>query len=177
MIRTAENGYPLTKFSARCSCAREKPLPTLAPAPGISRCRWRRLWGGAAEFAVDVSPEMLAHLRGKREGPGLAHVQCVEGEASATGVAPGICDLVFLANVWHEFDDHRAVLDEVARLLKPGGRVAILDWRPDVEADHGPPVEHRISRAAAAGTIQEAGFAAFLERNAGRYSWLLIARR
>jgi ubiquinone/menaquinone biosynthesis C-methylase UbiE len=125
-------------------------------------------------FAVDVSSEMLHRLRVRLAEAALANVECVEAEASATTLPAGSCDLVLLANVWHEFDDHAAVLAEARRILSPAGRIALLDWRPDVEPDHGPPLEHRIAPEAAAHSLARAGFSLAQPVYCLRYSWLLI---
>lgn len=128
-------------------------------------------------FAVDVSPEMLARLREKLAEAGLANVVCVEAEASATTLPALSCDCVFLANVWHEFDDHSAVLAEAHRILSPSGRIAILDWRPDVEPGHGPPVEHRISAESARQSLAQAGFNPTASPRLFAFSWLLTGAR
>ncbi|MFP5228013.1 MAG: class I SAM-dependent methyltransferase [Acidobacteriota bacterium] len=128
-------------------------------------------------LAVDVSPEMLDRLRARLEQAEVHNVQSAKGEASATGLADRSCDVVFLANVWHEFDDHDAVLAEVRRLLRPEGRVAILDWRPDVEPDHGPPPAHRIGAANAGKALEAAGFTVGPASNVGHYAWMLVGNR
>ena len=128
-------------------------------------------------FAVDVAPEMLERIRAKLAEAAVHNVLLNEGEASATGISPQSCDCVFLANVWHEFDDRAAVLAETARILKPGGRIAILDWRPDVAPDHGPPLEHRISADAATEALREAGFSADSRPWVGTRSWLVLGSK
>lgn len=127
-------------------------------------------------FAVDVAPEMLARLQSKLAEAGIQNVQCFEGEASCTSLASACADVVFMANVWHEFDDHAAVLAEALRILKPGGRIAILDWRPDAEPDHGPPIGHRIASSAAKASLEAASLIIEFAGNVGRYSWLLIGK-
>lgn len=128
-------------------------------------------------FAVDVAPEMLARLREKLAAAGPANVDCVEAEASATTLPANSCDCVFLANVWHEFDDHAAVLAEARRILKPRGLIALLDWRPDAEPGHGPPPEHRISAESARQLLQANGFLPSAPARLFPYSWLLTATR
>ncbi|MGC9158574.1 MAG: class I SAM-dependent methyltransferase [Terracidiphilus sp.] len=124
-------------------------------------------------YAVDVQPEMLARLRQKIDGNGPFNIETVAAEADRTPLPDSGCTRVFLANVWHEFPDRTAVLREAARLLAPGGRIAILDWRPDVERQTGPPLDHRLTPQSAADEMAIAGFLPAATANVGLYSWLL----
>lgn len=84
-------------------------------------------------LAVDFQKEMLEKLRLKLSGPvALQNIVLVEGEAARTTLAGNSCDLVFMANLWHELDDEAGVLAEVKRLIRPGGCLVILDWGGDV---------------------------------------------
>ena len=134
------------------------------------------LGGAGRVYAVDVSPEMLARLRQRLTEAGLGGVEFVEAEATATTLPAGSCDCALLANVWHEFDDRAAVLAEMRRILRPGGQIALLDWRPDVEPEHGPPTEHRISAESASESLKEAGFRPAAAPSFFRYSWLLTGQ-
>ncbi len=124
-------------------------------------------------YAVDAQTEILEHLRQKLQSEAVPNVELVHAEADKTGLPDGCCNMVFLANVWHEFADRAAVLREARRILKPGGRIAILDWRPDVEREAGPPLDHRISAADAVKELQSAGLERTTQANTGKYSWLV----
>ncbi len=128
-------------------------------------------------YAVDAQEEMLDHLLHKLRNRAVLNVKLIHAEAHAIDLADACSDLVFMANVWHEFADRAVVLTESARILKSGGQVAILDWRPDVEREAGPPLEHRLSAAGALSDLQAAGFAQTTSRNIGRYSWLVQGER
>jgi len=97
-------------------------------------------------YAVDFQAEMLALLTAKLQSESLP-IETVLGSAEQTTLPAASCDLAFYANLWHELDEPAAVLAEAARLLRPGGRLAILDWRADLAGPPGPPIHHRVAQA------------------------------
>jgi len=124
-------------------------------------------------YAIDCQAEMLGRLQFKLDTGGISNIRAINADADSTGLPDVSCDLVFLALVWHELAERIDCLREAKRLLKPGGHIAVLDWRPDVEPEHGPPLHHRISAADAVHSINSAGFAEVNQCNVGRYSWLV----
>ncbi len=126
-------------------------------------------------FAVDAEPEMLARIHSKLAASGIENLECIAGEASATELSDACCDLVFLANVWHEVDDSSAVLAEMHRILKDPGKVAILDWRTDVEQPPGPPIEHRITQDNVAHALVSAGYTVRSISYVGPFSYIVVA--
>jgi ubiquinone/menaquinone biosynthesis C-methylase UbiE len=124
-------------------------------------------------YAVDAQAEMLAWIERKLKKANLSNIELIHAEAGQTGLPASSCDLFFLANLWHEIDDRVAVLLEAQRVLKRNGRIAILDWRPDVEPIHGPPLEHRIALSDALRETGLSGFEKLGSAEVGRYSWLV----
>jgi len=124
-------------------------------------------------YAVDAQVEMISHLRQKLLDRSVSNVELTSAEAESTTLPDACCNLVFLANVWHEFVDRFVVLRESSRVLKRRGRIAILDWRPDVEREAGPPLDHRLEESDAADLLRSAGFLEIATANVGRYSWLV----
>lgn len=137
----------------------------------------RAIEPGGWLFAVDLQLEMLEFLRAKLHSAGSPrNLELIAGEATATNLKDASCDLVFLGNVWHELDDHARVLREMARILRSGGWVAILDWRTDVPNPPGPPAGHRVAAADAVAALQTAGWTVLQATAVGTYSYLVIAR-
>lgn len=129
-------------------------------------------------YAVDVQPEMLKLLDQKLGAPGAPdNIHLVEGDAAATTLPDQSVDLALLANMWHEIDDHGPVLREMSRILRSGGSVAVLDWRPDVDRPPGPPLEHRIAAADVARTLEQDGWRVTKNEPVGTYSYLVIGAR
>jgi ubiquinone/menaquinone biosynthesis C-methylase UbiE len=81
----------------------------------------------ARYVGVDASPEMLAVARTKLIG-GAA---LTAGDVAALPLAEGRFDTVISASSLHDWPDPRRALDEARRVLRPGGRLLLLDWCGD----------------------------------------------
>jgi ArsR family transcriptional regulator len=79
---------------------------------------------------VDSSREMLALARSRIEGAGLGHCSVRLGDMYRLGDAGRRFDLVTIHQVLHFALDPAAVIAEAARVLAPGGRLAIVDFAP-----------------------------------------------
>lgn len=137
----------------------------------------RKIAPGGKLFAVDMQREMLDLIQAKLASGEPGNIDLIEGTADRTHLSDRICDLVFLANIWHEIDDHASALAEAARILRAGGRVAILDWRRDVSNPPGPPVEHRIRQGDVVATLEGHGWTIAHSGLVGSYSYLVVARK
>jgi demethylmenaquinone methyltransferase / 2-methoxy-6-polyprenyl-1,4-benzoquinol methylase len=83
---------------------------------------------GADVVGLDPSVEMLALGRGKVARRGLAdRVTLVEGDAQAIPFADGVFDAACIAFGIRNVSDRPAGLAEMARVTRPGGRVAVLE--------------------------------------------------
>jgi ubiquinone/menaquinone biosynthesis C-methylase UbiE len=127
-------------------------------------------------YAVDIQAEMLSLLQSKLSAEEAAKVRLINGSATESTLPDGSCDLLLLANIWHELDDTANVLAEARRVLKQGGTLAILDWRADVEPEFGPPMEHRISADLVEKQLTESGGSNLNQQQIGRYSYLIQAQ-
>ncbi len=76
-------------------------------------------------IAVDDSPEMLDAAR--QTAAGLERVEVREGHLAAVPIESGSCDAALLLLVLTYAPDPPAVLAEASRILKPGGRLVIVD--------------------------------------------------
>ncbi|WP_420128845.1 class I SAM-dependent methyltransferase [Longimicrobium sp.] len=78
---------------------------------------------------VDLSPEMLRVARGK--GSGVGPIGFVAADAEGLPLRDGSFDTAVSASVLHYWDDADAALAEIRRVLRPGGRLLLLDWLRD----------------------------------------------
>jgi demethylmenaquinone methyltransferase/2-methoxy-6-polyprenyl-1,4-benzoquinol methylase len=85
--------------------------------------------GAARVLGVDFSGEMLRHGRAKVAAAGLGRrVQLARGDATRLPVADGSVDAVTIAFGIRNVQDPAAACRELVRVLRPGGRVAILEF-------------------------------------------------
>jgi ubiquinone/menaquinone biosynthesis C-methylase UbiE len=108
-------------------------------------------------IAVDVEPIMVEDLRSLVRERGLTNVEVVTSQEAHIPLGDGIADLALMAFVLHEPPDPAAMLREVFRLLRSGGRLLLLEWQK-WETQFGPPVEHRVSAEEARDLLNTAGF-------------------
>ena len=116
----------------------------------------RRVGATGRVYATDVQDEMLAGLERRVAGRGLVNVEVVRAAFDDPTLPPACCDLVFFSSVYKEIDGRVAYMAKVRRLLRPAGRVAILEFRPD--AGFGPPARDRLAPQQVARELAEAGF-------------------
>lgn len=99
---------------------------------GTGTGRMLELLAPRAERAtgIDLSREMLALARARLSEAGLGRAALRQAEMTRLPFAPASFDLITLSMVLHHADDPAEVLAEAARVLAPGGTLAIIDLAP-----------------------------------------------
>lgn len=92
-------------------------------------------------YGVDAEPDMVRYLgeRAKREG--LANLTALRGADDGPGL-PAPVDLVIIVDTYHHIAARERYFRALQKSLKPGGRLAIIDFTPDSPV--GPPKSARI---------------------------------
>ena len=81
-------------------------------------------------FSNELNKERFAKLAGVAERAGVANVTPVEGRELETNFPDECCDAIFMRNVYHHFGDPAAMNASLLKSLKPGGRLAVIDFTP-----------------------------------------------
>lgn len=111
---------------------------------------------GATVHTVDVEPLMVAEMKNST-GVGNILPQLMEHDILPFGDAS--MDGAWSITVFHELDKTTSLLREIRRVLRPGGRLLIVDWEKEEEAcEQGPPLHHRVLTIEVIEKLQEAGF-------------------
>ena len=118
-------------------------------------------------IGVDISEEMLDELRRKIDGKGH-NIELLLSDNLKLPVTDQMGTFALLSNVLHESDDMLTMLRETNRILKPGGRLAIIEWEKR-ETPMGPPLEHRLHTEDLLALVRESGFTMAKIVPAGEY--------
>jgi SAM-dependent methyltransferase len=106
-------------------------------------------------YAVDTEASMVKHLAARAKKAGLANLTAVQG-APEDPRLPEKADLVLLVDVYHHVDERERYFSKLAAALKPGARIAIVDFRMD--SPHGPPRAARVEAATVKAELARAGY-------------------
>ena len=107
-------------------------------------------------YGVDLEPDMVKYLTERAQKENLANLAAVAGAPDDSRI-PAPVDLVILVDVYHHIDHRADYFRKLRASLKPGGRVAIIDFRLD--SPSGPPKSARIAPDRVKAEMTGAGYA------------------
>jgi predicted methyltransferase len=124
-------------------------------------------------WAVEPEPTLLRHLRGRAESDGLSNVIPVLASSDNPRLPHAGVDRILIVDTYHHIDDRLNYFERVHAMLKPGGRVVIVDWHKR-ELPEGPPVDHKLAREHVIDEMHMAGYRLVAEPDVLPYQYLLV---
>ncbi|HEY2527116.1 MAG TPA: metalloregulator ArsR/SmtB family transcription factor [Xanthobacteraceae bacterium] len=99
---------------------------------GTGTGRMLELFAGDIErgLGLDLSLEMLALARARLDRAGLKHLSVRHGDIYDLALPRDSFDVVIIHQVLHFLDDSARAISEAARVLRPGGRLLVVDFAP-----------------------------------------------
>jgi SAM-dependent methyltransferase len=122
---------------------------------GYFSVRLARAAAAPTVYAVDIERSMIDYVRQRAAKEGLKNVVPVLATAGSANL-PAAVDLVLIVDTYHHIPNRAEYFRTLRKSIKPGGRLAIIDFRKD--APEGPPVEFRFTPEQVAGELAPAGF-------------------
>jgi ubiquinone/menaquinone biosynthesis C-methylase UbiE len=133
-------------------------------------------------LTTELGDERVAALRTAVERAKLSQVRVVAAAADGTNLEAGCCDVVVMRDVYHHFDDPAVMNASLLETLRPGGRLAILDFEPrdgqqraPGERDNGN--QHGVAREVVVSEVTAAGFTRVSARSIGGRRFMVTAER
>ena len=124
-------------------------------------------------FGVDVEPDMVKYLAERASRDGLANVTAVQATTDDARLATKV-DLVLMVDVFHHIANRAPYFRKLRGSLKPGGRLAIIDFRQD--APMGPPASERITPDAVKAELRSVGYTLAEEHDFLPHQYFLVFR-
>ena len=95
-------------------------------------------------YSFDIDEDMISLLQHKTVQMKIDNLELYLRDfiAEGTGLKDGSMDYVMLFNILHH-ENPFLILEEVYRILKPGGKAGIIHWRSDIPTPRGPRLEIR----------------------------------
>ena len=108
-------------------------------------------------FANDLQPQMIEILRRRLASQNVTNVTLVQGSVDDPNLPPASVDLALMVDVYHELSRPQAMLQKLRTALKPGGRLALVEYRKE---DPAIPIkfEHKMSIQEAKAELEAEGF-------------------
>jgi SAM-dependent methyltransferase len=127
---------------------------------------------GTALIGVDFSAQAITEAGEQAVRLGVNNARFLTGELTATGLPDASVDAVLCTDAIQFPEEPAVAYDEIRRVLKPGGRVALTCWEPFDRADER--LSDRLRRVDLAAGLHLAGFTDVEVRD--RPSWLARER-
>jgi predicted methyltransferase len=108
-------------------------------------------------LAIDIQPAMLEVIAQRASRERIANLAAVRASVRDPNLAPGSVDLLFMVDVYHELEYPYEVMTKVRAALKPGGRVALIEYRAEDPRVAIKPV-HKMSERQVRRELAAAGF-------------------
>lgn len=104
----------------------------------------RRVGPQGVVYAQDVQPEMLNAISRRVQREGLSNVRPLLGRGSDPRLPSASLDAILVVDAYHEIDQRVTFLTNLARALRPQGRIGVIDFRMD-GGGPGPDAAERVS--------------------------------
>jgi ubiquinone/menaquinone biosynthesis C-methylase UbiE len=127
-------------------------------------------------YAVDIQKDVLSSVESRARQEGLYNIKTVWSNLEIVGAAKILSeslDYTLLVNTLFQTVKHQEVVDEAYRLLRPGGRLLLVEWIIAGGAI-GPTKEMRIDPSMAKQLATKAGFKVEKEFKAGAHHYGII---
>jgi ubiquinone/menaquinone biosynthesis C-methylase UbiE len=136
----------------------------------------RRVGPNGIVFSEDIQRQMLEATGRRIAREGLRNVQTVLGTSEDPGLPAGEVDAALIVDTYHELENPVALLRNLARALKPQGRIGVIDFKKD-GLGPGPALEDRVEPELIVHDAELAGLRVVRTETFLPYQFLLIFAR
>ena len=107
-------------------------------------------------YALDTSDQMLEEVKKLMVAAGVSNIIAIKTHEYDLKLPDESVTFALIVNVLHEIEDKAQFITEVRRILKPEGKIAIIEWEKE-NTEMGPPKEDRIGKDETAALLKSFG--------------------
>jgi len=187
-------GAGLFAWAQRGAIATERIFDAISLTPGLTVCEIgagngdlslaaARIVGETGRVLTsELGDSQVRRLETRIAASKLPQITVVTGAAASTNFPDAACDALFMRNVYHHFADPAAMNRSMFAALKPGARLAVVDFGPsgaeaDRPADRAGNRSHGVSAESVTRELTEAGFEAVTAEGATGQWFMVVARK
>ena len=129
----------------------------IGSGPGVFSLPLGEKLSSGLVYAVDVEPKQLDALRTRLADAKLTNVVPVLGGFEDPFLPANGVDLVLVVDTYHHIENRKPYFGRLKRVLRDGGRLAIVEWKPG-PLRMGPPPDHKLAEGEREAELRAAGF-------------------
>jgi ubiquinone/menaquinone biosynthesis C-methylase UbiE len=133
----------------------------------------KRVGPNGRVYAEDIQPQMIEVIKRRLPRENVNNVETKLGTADDPQLPVGALDAVLVVYAFHEMERPVALLRNVARALKPDGRLGIVEFTM-TGGGPGPPMDERVDPERVIRAASEAGLRLIARPNMLRYQYMLV---
>ncbi len=142
---------------ARLELPADAIIGDLGCGPGLFSLAFAAACPEGVIYASDIEPAQLDRVRTKADEHKLRNVIPVLASANDPHFPLNQLDFVFIADTYHHLDDRVAYMRRLKDVLKPGGKLVLLEYKPGT-IPVGPPADHKLAAGVMDREMEQAGY-------------------
>ena len=142
---------------------------------GFFSLHFANMFHDSKVYACDISDFMINYMKDKVV-PVNPRIHPMIMEHDTISLSDNIADLIVMINLHHEIEDPMSMLKECYRLLHPGAKIAISDWKKE-DTGHGPALEIRFETGEVERQLSICGFTEIASFDELKFNFLVIAEK
>ncbi|AQS58303.1 class I SAM-dependent methyltransferase [Desulforamulus ferrireducens] len=127
-------------------------------------------------YGVDIQEAMLVEALNRSKQEKLFNIAWVLTHPDKITLPTASIDCVMMGMVAHEVPDLKGMLAECGRVLKPGGRIGIVEWNQTFTA-MGPPLDHRLKPEVLQDALSQLNFSEIVIHDISQGAYLVVGRK
>jgi ubiquinone/menaquinone biosynthesis C-methylase UbiE len=127
-------------------------------------------------YALEINEEMLSIIGDKAKTEGIENIRLIQVSDGHFAIEDNTADIALMVTVLHEIEDTKLFINEVKRVLKKDGKIAVIEFHKR-ETPMGPPTGHRIDKDKVRDIMLEIGFIVCEDYDMGKNFYCMVFKR